>query len=265
MRARGRIAGVLPPASMAAALLRAGAALACAAIALGCGGKAPPTHYFQIALPRSAEALPDMAAMALPRLELGVASFHVDPPYDRPQIVRRVAEGSVEVGFHTDRLWVAPLAKMLPIVVGEHLMRVAGGFVSAGPPAGRPLDATLEGRVLALEEVLTPEGARAIFRLRLTLRGRDGHAMWSGTAEGEALAAGPEPRAMAAAMQEAVLSSLEQTRPAIVGALLALARKSGPGLVPEAEADSSPETEAEPVPAPEAPPQPEPEPPPDGG
>jgi len=204
-------------------------------LAAGCGGKPRPRHYYQISVPPPAAAAPDAAAAGIPRIEVGISAFHVDPPYDGSEIVRRAGAESVEVGFHNDRLWAAPLAKMLPVVVGEHLMQIAGGFVNAGPPAGRPLAATIEGRLLLLEEVLTPEGSKASFRLRLTVRRRNGEAVWTGVAEGEAAAASREPAAMAEAMQAAVLTSLDQTRPALAGALLAVARASAPATTSEEE------------------------------
>ncbi len=201
--------------------------------AASCGGKPRPKHYYQLTVPPAAGAAPDVAAAGIPRIEVGISAFHVDPPYDGSEIVRRAGAESVEVGFHNDRLWAAPLAKMLPVVVGEHLMQVAGGFVTAGPPAGRPLDATIDGRVLTLEEVLTPEGSKARVRLRLTVRRRNGETVWTGVAEGEADTASREPAAMAEAMQAAVLTSLDQTRPALAGALLAVARASEPATTSE--------------------------------
>lgn len=206
-------------------------ALACALTA-GCGGKTPPSHFYRLAPPGASE----QARQAPPtpegirRLEVGIPAFHVDPPYDQDQLVYRVGRRSQEVGFRSRERWAAPLSRLLPALLADHLMEVAGGFVSAGPPAGRPLDAQIIGHVKALEEIATPEGAVALFRVELTLRGRDGASIWGRTLEAEAPVEGGEVADAVRAMDAAVLEAFGQARAALSGALLGLARSTeGPG------------------------------------
>lgn len=197
--------------------------LAAAALATGCGGgKIPPSHYYRLAV--SEPAAPPAPPEGIGRLEVGIPAFDVDPPYDQERIVRRGGRDSLEVGFHSDHRWAAPLSRMLPVVVGDHLMEVAGGFVSAGPPAGRPLDARLEGRLMALEEIGTPEGPVAHVRMGLTLRARDGEAVWTQVVEGERAVDGMEASAVPRAMQEAIVEALDSSRGALTGTLLGMAR-----------------------------------------
>ena len=62
------------------------ALLATACIA--CGGKAPESHYYTLRLSTTAPGNPSGAD----GLDVGVSTFHVDPPYDQDRIVYRVGD-----------------------------------------------------------------------------------------------------------------------------------------------------------------------------
>ncbi len=98
--------------------------LAFAALAVGCWGRIPPTHYYVLELRGEGhEVNPGPAAGGL---EIGVESFAVDPPYDQDRLIYRVGEGSVEIGFYHYHRWATPLSRMLPRVVAVGLRGTPG-------------------------------------------------------------------------------------------------------------------------------------------
>lgn len=198
---------------------------ALAVLCAGCGGgKIPPSHYYSLVLPPPAEGTAAPGVTDLPRIELGIPAFHVDPPFDQERIVHRGERDGLEVGFYAGALWAAPLSRQLPALVGDHLMRIAGGFVSAGPPGGRPLDARLEGRLMALEQIDVAGAPVARFRMSLTLRSPGGDAVWSDVLSGEAPLGGSGMGETVRSMRAAMVEALDGARPALVGALIGLAR-----------------------------------------
>ena len=169
--------------------------LACTAtLAVGCGGRIPPTHYYVLEL--HGEGHEVNPGPAVGGLKIGVESFAVDPPYDQDRLIYRVGEGSVEIGFYHYHRWATPLSRMLPRVVAAGLRGTPG--VSAIEPAASARDyaATLEGRLLSLEEVDTPEGQRVLVRMHLTLRLADGTEIWTESLAGEGTAESGEVAAL---------------------------------------------------------------------
>ncbi len=191
--------------------------LACAALAVGCGGRIPPTHYYVLELRGEGhEVNPGPAAGGL---EIGVESFVVDPPYDQDRLVYRVGEGSVKIGFYHYHRWATPLSRMLPQVVAEGLRGTPGvGAIEPAAPT-REYAATLEGRVLSLEEVDTPEGPRVLVRMQLTLRLADGTEIWTESLAGEGAAESEEVVGLVEELCGVLGQVLEQARAGLEQAL----------------------------------------------
>jgi ABC-type uncharacterized transport system auxiliary subunit len=179
-------------------------------VATGClGGKTLPTHYYLPHLP-PAETTPSGGSAE--GLEIGVAAFHVDAPYDGDRIVYRVGADSPEVGFYAYHRWAAPLGRTLPILVAERFAGAAG--IASIEPAlpGRRYGARLEGRVRVLEEVDAQAGPGARVRLWLALVEAGGEEIWSSELDAEAPAAAPEMRAVVEAMGQALADALARGR-----------------------------------------------------
>lgn len=156
-------------------MMRAGRVAILALWFVGCA-RVPVTHYYVL---EPQHAGRPAAAAAAAGLTIGIEPFHVDPPYDQDRIVYRPGQDSVEVGYYAYHRWAAPMSRMLPPVVAAAFGDVVG--VAAIEPAvpGRIYDATLRGRVLALEEIDGPDGVRVGLRLTLDLDAADGTPLWS--------------------------------------------------------------------------------------
>jgi uncharacterized lipoprotein YmbA len=190
-------------------------------------GKIPVTHYYQL-LPPASEGIGEKSQNAPPeglrRIRIDIPSFVVNPPYDQDQIVYRIGRENVEVGFYGYHRWAIPLERDFPIVMRDYLMDAAGGFVTDGLPGRGRADATLVGRVLALEEIDSPEGSHAYFRLELTLKDAAGDAVWSRIVESETIAQGSTVDAVVRGMQAAVIKALDGVKLDLVDALRLIAR-----------------------------------------
>ncbi len=152
----------------------------------------PTTHFYTLHTPKA--GAPDTTtepATAGDGLYVEVASFLVDPPYDRAQLVYRIGTDAPEVGFYTYHQWAAPLSRMLPVLVAEELSGTPG-FASIRPassivasPRAPTRKAKLDGRLVYLEEVDTAAGVSTRVRLDLLLTRGDGERLWEGTVVGE--------------------------------------------------------------------------------
>lgn len=169
---------------------------------VSCGGAVPPTHYYVLE-PHDvvAESFSNRAG-----LTIGVRTFQVDPPYDQDRIVYRAGDESAEVGFYAYHRWAAPLARMLPRVVSNGLGGVPGVFSIEPAASGREYEASLRGRVLAIEEIDTPGSQRVRVRVDLTLTRKDGTEIWSQILAREA----PVPSKDVAAVVHAVRTALAE-------------------------------------------------------
>ena len=192
--------------------------------------KIPVTHYYQLASPavasNPAPEPQNLLSSDHRRLEVAVPAFQVDAPYDQDRIVYRVGRDNVEVGFYEYHRWAAPLARTLPGLTAAVLDESAGSFVTVRPASGTgDYDGIVEGRLLALEEIDSPEGATAYVRIAITLRDAGGSPIWSQEVSAEATTGDGTVNAVMKVMSEAVLDALRLTRGGITGALLALSRR----------------------------------------
>ena len=196
--------------------MRTAVPVAAAILALllcGCGSM-PQTHYYVLEPQDVASATPSG-----PGLTIGVETFQVDPPYDQDRVVYRMGQGSAEVGFYAYHRWAAPLSRMLPGVAAAALSGL-DGVESIGPVAeGRDYDAYFRGRVLAFEEIDTPEGERILVRLALTLHADDGTELWVGLLDREAVLTTGEVRDVVERMRGALEEGLRAARPGMERAL----------------------------------------------
>jgi uncharacterized lipoprotein YmbA len=143
------------------------------AVTVGCGSL-PTTHYYLLE-PQNMAAHPHHR----PGVSIGVAPFQVDSPYDQDRIVYRVGSTSAEVGYYAYHRWAAPLSRMLPRVVAGAFGNLPGVATIEPQATGRDYDATLHGRVVALEEVDSSSGAGVHLVLTLTLLDPQGTKLWS--------------------------------------------------------------------------------------
>ena len=148
---------------------------------LACG-RIPATHYYVLGLhpPQVVAASVAAGDAAKNGLVVGVASFHVDPPYDQDRLVYRVGRDSPEVAFYHYHRWAAPLSRLLPGAVAEAFRGVPGLRSIEPRSPGQDYAARLDGRLHLLEEVDLPDGQRLRFRLTLALRLEDGTVVWTG-------------------------------------------------------------------------------------
>jgi ABC-type uncharacterized transport system auxiliary subunit len=183
-----------------------------ATIVAGCGGRVPMTHYYVLDT--------HVVAGNVDRdgWTVGVDPFTVDPPYDQDRIVYRVGDDTAEVGFYAYHRWASPLARMLPRVVADELGDVAGVRTIEPVAFGRKYDARLGGRVLAFEEIDTPEGetVRVVIRLHLLV---DDEEVWSKTASGRGEVSAAEVVEVVHQMRSALSEALQGMRPGLQSAL----------------------------------------------
>jgi uncharacterized lipoprotein YmbA len=187
------------------------------AVALGAAGCAgvPRTHYYVLEPPAAAEANEGTEG----GLIIGVRSFQVDPPYDQDRLVYRVGEGSPEIGFYDYHRWAMPVSRMLPKVVAVALNGIEGvGAVEPAAP-GHSYPATIEGRVVELEEVDLPDGQSIRVRLVLRLRMADGSVPWSQPVAAEATVDTDEVLVVVEQMNEVLSHALRQARAGLAEAL----------------------------------------------
>jgi ABC-type uncharacterized transport system auxiliary subunit len=144
----------------------------------------------------------------------GSVTFRVDPPYDQDRIVYRVGEQSAELGFYAYHRWAAPLERMIPRVVAAAFGGVPG--VSSIEPVepGRDYDAYLGGRVLAFEEIDTPDGQRVRVRLALRLFAND-EELWSQTVTGGSAFTTDDVGEVVERMRSALGNALRKARPGL--------------------------------------------------
>ncbi len=143
-------------------------------VVVGCS-QMPPTHFYVLELQQSAA----VRAQSEEGWAIGVRSFVVDAPYDQDRIVYRLGEGSPEVHYYAYHHWAAPLSQMLADSVADGLAGTEGVRSIEPLMPGRPYDAYLEGRVLAVEEVDRPTEQRVRLRIDLILVSRDDEELWS--------------------------------------------------------------------------------------
>ena len=152
--------------------------IAAASVALflmvGCS-QTPPTHFYVLELQRSAV----VRSQSGEGWAIGVRSFEVDAPYDRDPIVYRIGEQSPEVRYYAYHHWAAPLSQMLADSVADGLTGTEGVRSIEPLMPGRPYDAYLEGRILAVEEVDRAGEQIARLRIDLLLVSHEGEVLWS--------------------------------------------------------------------------------------
>ena len=189
--------------------------LVIAALGLSGCGTLPQTHYYVL---EPHDVSPAEASRS--GLTIGVETFQVDPVYDQDRIVYRIGEDTAEVGFYAYHRWAAPLSRMLPGVVAAGLAGVGGVERIEPATQGRDYDAYLRGRVLAFEEIDTPEGERILVRLTLTLLTGDGRELWVEMLDHEAALSTGDVRGVVERMQAALDEGLRASRHGLERALL---------------------------------------------
>ena len=189
-------------------------ALVIAALGLCSCRTLPQTHYYVLE-PQDVSS----AEASGSGVTIGV-EFQVDPIYDQDRIVYRIGEDTTEVGFYAYHRWAAPLSRMLPGVVAAGLAGVGGVERIEPATQGRDYDAYLRGRVLAFEEIDTPEGERILVRLTLTLLTGDGRELWVEMLDHEAALSTGDVRGVVERMQAALDEGLRASRPGLERALL---------------------------------------------
>lgn len=184
-------------------------------LAVGCGGKRIPVHYYTLGYHDPATT----SAGSAKDLDVGVKAFHVEPPYGRDRIVYRIGEDSAEVQFYAYHRWAASLSRMLPGVAASVLAETPGVRSMEPVVPGSDYEAYLSGRVLAMEEIDLPEGQQVRVAISLTLRLEDGTEIWSDVLSGRSSLQTDDVGDIVAAMQTVLRGLLEQTRPAIASAV----------------------------------------------
>lgn len=189
-------------------------ALAIAALALCDCRTLPQTHYYVLEPQEVSSAETSGSGVTI-----GVEPFRVDPIYDQDRIVYRIGEDTTEVGFYAYHRWAAPLSRMLPGVVAAGLTDVGGVERIEPAEEGRVYDIYLRGRVMAFEEIDTPEGERILVRLALTLITGDGEELWVEILDRESALSTGEVRGVVERMQAALVEGLRAFRPGLERAL----------------------------------------------
>ncbi len=177
----------------------------------------PKTHYYLLELVKETTL---HAEGSNPGIEVEVKNFLVDPPYDQDRIVYRMGSGSAEVGFYAYHRWAVPLSHMLPKLVADSFSETPGITSIVPSIPGRPYSAILDGRLLSLEEIDTPEGHQVRVQMILTLRLRDESVIWSEALNGEAMTETSTVGAVVEKMREALAVLLAKSRESLASALL---------------------------------------------
>ena len=153
-------------------------------------------------------------------LQIGVKDFLVDAPYNQYQIVYRLGEEGVEVGFYAYHRWASPLSRMLPKLVADSFTGTHG-ITSIEPIlVDRPYTAILEGRVLSFGEIDTSEGQQVDVQIILSLRLRDGGVIWSDVLTHRVLANTNTVNSIVEEMRRTLVDLLTKGRKSLASALL---------------------------------------------
>ena len=180
----------------------------------GCGGRLPTTHYYVLDPSDLSSARPLGEG-----LSVGVRTFRADPPYDQDRIVYRVGRHTAEVGFYAYHRWAAPLERMLPRVVAGSFGDLPGVKSIEPAATGRRYDAYLGGRILAFEEIDTPEGQRVRVQLHLYLL-LDDEEVWSETVTGNDTLTTEDVGQIVQRMRSTLATALESARAGLGQALI---------------------------------------------
>ena len=199
-------------------------------VLVGCGS-AKPTYFYVLELP--ADRVQQARVSAVADFTVGVRTFAVDPPYDRDSLVYRVSDRPTAIGFYTYHRWAVPLERMLPVVVAAGLGDVSDAVRVEPDMKGRSYDAWIDGRVIAIEEIDSPDRVEVRLTLELVLRGPGGDGLWSHRAEGrktvEARGANgaksaTEAKDVVEALNDLVASVVDEIKPALASELVKLER-----------------------------------------
>jgi ABC-type uncharacterized transport system auxiliary subunit len=184
----------------------------------GCGGSVPPTHFYVLG-PQDVSRVETLDTATTRGMTIGVETFRVDPPYDQDRIVYRINAGSPEVGFYAYHRWAAPLERMLPGVVASAYRGVPGTRSIEPVVSGRSYDALLRGRVLAFEEIDTPEGPQIRVRVTLRLDASDGTQLWTATLSRDTHVSSNDVGSVVEELRSALLAAIHESRPNLQSAL----------------------------------------------
>ena len=189
------------------------AALALAPLLLTACGGVPAHRYYLV------ETRPQPAPPVSDGLTVGVAPFHVDPPYDQDRIVYRLAADASQIDFYPYDRWAAPLNRMLPVAVADGLQGMTGVRSLAPMMPGRDYETQLHGRVIALEEIDEADGPRVRLHLALELIDSQGDISWSAELAGTQGVPAKTVEQIVEAMSTLLTAELQRIRPDLQAAL----------------------------------------------
>lgn len=157
------------------------AAIGCLIVVAGCGA-ARPVHYYTLESPPTSTDTGAASAptTAQPYAALLVARVRATQLLEEDRIVYGVTP--VEMGVYTSHRWAEPPPEMIEMMLIERL-RATGQYKSVQPLAGATRgNYIVRGRLISLEEMDSPSGVVARFRMELDLFDpKTGMVVWSQT------------------------------------------------------------------------------------
>lgn len=192
------------------------AALGVLVLVVAACGSAPRTNHYTISFApapgSSSGPTKSQLGVALPR------AFHL---LRQDRIVYFTAPN--EMNFYEYHRWAEPPVFMMQSMLIRQL-RAAGLFDNIVPyRAQKGLDYVLQGRLLAMEEVDSPNGITARFGLELELvRQEDAHVVWTGRHDCERPVSAKTVPAVVEAMSGCVQESLGELTHSLSGAVAQL-------------------------------------------
>jgi uncharacterized lipoprotein YmbA len=194
-----------------------------AAAGLACASSVPSSHFYRLQLPAARSVAP---AACQPRASLIVQDLQVVGAYDDTRIVYRESEYQLQrYEYHE---WAAPPGEMVSDVLRDGFA-ASGMFERVGRVYDASADASLRGRVTALEEVdLGP--TRWVGHLRLELELRDAKTkarLWSRDFDVTHPMRERSPSGLAAAASAMLREVIDASSPAMAAAIPGPCAQSG--------------------------------------
>lgn len=183
-----------------------GLTLAGCAFLAGCGGKTPPTRYYDLAAPP--------AAVAKGGPVIVLEQLATDEAYDEERIVYRTSKYRLD--YYDYHRWSAPPGVMIGNFLERGLER-SGHFGAVTRDVTRDATVVLTGRVVAIEEIDLSKKAwegHLVLELRL-LDTVNGVSLWSEQYEEREPLARQTPDGLAEAISVAMARIVERAAPAI--------------------------------------------------
>jgi uncharacterized lipoprotein YmbA len=199
--------------------------LAVVATVLACAPSVPRTHLYRLQLPAGPRGEP-AACEPRARASLFVQDMQVAAAYDDARMIYRESEYQLQrYDYHE---WAAPLGELVSDALGDGYA-ASGLFARVERAYDASTDATLHGRVTALEEVdLTPAQWVGHLRLELSLRDTKTSArLWSRDFDVTHPLRERSPSGLAAATSAMLREVIDASAPAIAVAISGPCVQSG--------------------------------------